>query len=240
MSRAQTKRPQFGGRWRFAWASLPASSRDRACQRLKWSCIGRCGIGVGSQSRRSYTRRPSTLQRIAVDVPLDRVLVEVLACIEAEVDEGWGASVAVLHPRALKAGVVEDVDEHLARVLAEKLDVDLLPGRVAMQEEPGDQSGRPRRADVGYKLSVPVFLAAAKCARREVTDWRTFPAKRQSQCLIGLEGDVAGCEEGKVAWERVVSERPVCVVDAGEVVVDLFAQRRCFLFLGDADALPPL
>src|SRR5438128_11651355 len=109
-----------------------------------------------------------------------------------------------------------------------------------MQEDPGDQSGRRRRADVGYKPSVPVFLAAAKCAGREVPDWRTFPAKHQSQCLIGLEGDVAGCEEGKVAWECVVPERPVSVVDAGEVVVDLLVEGHRFLFLCDAAALRPV
>ena len=48
--------------------------------------------------------------------------------IEAEVDESWGASVPVLHPCAGGARVEEDVDEHLARVFSEKLDVDFLPG----------------------------------------------------------------------------------------------------------------
>src|ERR1700730_15017641 len=98
-----------------------------------------------------------------------------------------------------------------------------------MQEDAGDQSGCSSRAHVGYKPAIAVLLAAAKCTGREVTGWRTFPARRQSQCLIGLEGDVAGCEEGKVAWKCVVPKRPVRVVDAGEVVVDLFVHRHCFL-----------
>src|SRR5438128_7841038 len=109
-----------------------------------------------------------------------------------------------------------------------------------MQEDAGNQPRCSRRADVGDKAAIAVLLATAKGAGRVATDWRTFLPKRQLQCLIGLEGDVAGCEEGKIAWERVVPERPVSVVDDGEVVVDLLVHRHCFLFLGDADALPPL
>src|SRR6266511_741947 len=107
-----------------------------------------------------------------------------------------------------------------------------------MQKDAGNQPRCSRRADVGDKAAIAVLLTTAKGAGCVATDWRTFPPKRQLQCLTGLEGDVAGCEEGKIAWERVVPERPECVVDAAEVVFDHFLHRLCFLV--DADALPPL
>src|SRR5258706_12360007 len=43
----------------------PASSMERDGQLLTWSAIGRCGIGVGSQIARLWTRRSSTNQRIS-------------------------------------------------------------------------------------------------------------------------------------------------------------------------------
>src|SRR5258708_31292794 len=107
-----------------------------------------------------------------------------------------------------------------------------------MQEDAGNQPGRSRRADVGYKPAISVWLAAAKCARREATDRRAFAAKRQLQCLIGPHGDVAGGEEGKVAWECVVSEPPESVVDAGEVVFGPFLRQLCFV--AEGDSCPPL
>jgi hypothetical protein len=107
-----------------------------------------------------------------------------------------------------------------------------------MQEDAGNQPGRSRRADVRYKPAIVILVATAKGTGREATDRRTLPPKGQSQCRIGLEGHVAGCEEGKVAWECVVPECPEPVLDAGEVVFDLFLRRLCFL--GGGDALPPL
>ena len=98
-----------------------------------------------------------------------------------------------------------------------------------MQEDAGNQPGRSRRADVGYKPAISVWLAAAKCARREATDRSAFAAKRQLQCLIGPHGDVAGCEEGKVAWECVVPESRESVVDAREVVFRRLLRQPCVL-----------
>src|SRR5438105_3334417 len=103
-----------------------------------------------------------------------------------------------------------------------------------MQEDASNQPGRSRRADVGYKPAISVWLAAANCARREATDRSALAAKRQLQCLIGPQGDVAGCEEGKVAWECVISERPESAVDAGEVVFAPFLRQLCFVGEGDS------
>src|SRR5260370_18821506 len=107
-----------------------------------------------------------------------------------------------------------------------------------MQEDAGNQPGYSRRADDGYKPAIAVWLAAAKCARREATDRSAFAAKRQLQCLIGLHGDVAGGEEGKVAWECVVSERPESPVDAGEMVFGPFL--RQLPFVCDRESVPSL
>jgi hypothetical protein len=45
-------------------ANFPANSSDLECHRLTFSCIGRCGIGVGSQWTLSCRSRPSTNQQI--------------------------------------------------------------------------------------------------------------------------------------------------------------------------------
>jgi hypothetical protein len=54
--------------------------------------------------------------------------MKVLGCIEAQVDKCWRTPIAILHPRSLGSGIVVDVYENLGCVLAEELDIDLLPG----------------------------------------------------------------------------------------------------------------
>src|SRR4051794_26739894 len=90
--------------------------------------------------RRWFPCRPF-VNDLAVDKPLDHVALpvdlvgmKVISGPEAEIDQSRRAAVAVLELRALGTRVVEHVDEELAGILAEELDIDLLAWPVSVKE----------------------------------------------------------------------------------------------------------
>lgn len=80
-----------------------------------------------------------------VGLPVEFVAVEILGSIETQIDENGRTPVAVLQLCAHLPRVVVDVHEHLGRVLAEELDVDLLSRAAAVQEHACDDPSSPGR-----------------------------------------------------------------------------------------------
>ena len=76
--------------------------------------------------------------------------------IEAQVNEGWRTSVAIFQLRTLVARVVVHVHEQLRGVSAQELEVDFLARRIAVQENPRDQTRYIRRPHLGYEVAVQI------------------------------------------------------------------------------------
>src|SRR5260370_35924484 len=75
-----------------------------------------------------------------VGAPFDLISMKLLGCIEAQRYKDRGAPVTIFQLRSILTGVVVNVHQHPGRVPAEKLNIDLLPWRIAVQEHPGHQA----------------------------------------------------------------------------------------------------
>src|SRR5438045_389355 len=75
-----------------------------------------------------------------VGAPFDLISMKVVGCIEAQWYKDRGAPVTIFQLRSILTRVVINVHQHPGRVPAEKLNVDLLPWRIAVQEHPCDQA----------------------------------------------------------------------------------------------------
>src|SRR2546421_6236139 len=75
-----------------------------------------------------------------VGAPFDLISMKVLGCIEAQPYKDRGAPVTIFQLRSILTGVVVNVHQHPGRVPSEKLNIDLLPWRIAVQEHPRHQA----------------------------------------------------------------------------------------------------
>ena len=106
----------------------------------------------------------SLVYKSSIDAPADIVRtpfyfisMKLRGGIEAQVNEGWCTSVAIFQLRTLVARVVVYVHEQLRCVPAQELEVDFLARRIAVQENPRDQTRYVRRPHLGYEVAVQIM-----------------------------------------------------------------------------------
>jgi hypothetical protein len=146
-------------------------------------------------------------------LPFDRKPVSRLRGVEPKLNVARCASISIVVLHTLITGIVEDIQQETIRSATKNLDVNLLPRRIAMQEESSDHSRHVRSLDDGLESPEEETIATGYRRGAVAPNAERLAPNIQRNANVCVDFDIRGSEQGQIAGESIVPQEPAVVVD---------------------------